>query len=884
MAMNPFERFTEKAQEILTNAYAILQEERHSQLDVEHVLMALLKQQDGIAPQVLEKLGANPREIIQRVQRKLDASPRLSNAPLQPGIQVSMYITPRLQRLFAAAEEERERLHDEFISTEHLLLAVAADRDTAEIFKVFGVDKEKIYQALQDVRGNQRVTDPQAESKYQILSKYSIDLTRMAKDGKLDPVIGREDEIRRVMQVLTRRTKNNPVLIGEPGVGKTAIAEGLALKIVMGDVPDMLKDKRVVALDMASLVAGSKFRGEFEERLKAVMDEVKRAQGEIILFIDELHTVVGAGNAEGAIDASNMLKPALARGEMQTIGATTLDEYRKNIEKDAALERRFQPVLVGEPSVADTILMLRGLRPKYEAHHKLSITDEALVAAAQLSERYITDRFLPDKAIDLIDEASSKVRITMFSMPADLKKTAERITQLASEMEAAGERRDYENAARLKIEHDRLKSEYDAQYEAWRSEKNIDETVDEEDIAEVINKITGIPVSRMLEGEMRKLLEMEARLHDRVIGQDEAITAVSDAIRRSRSGLRDPNRPIGSFIFLGPTGVGKTELVKALAEFLFDSDDAMVRIDMSEYMEKHTVSRLIGSPPGYVGYDEGGQLTEAVRRRPYQIVLFDEIEKAHPEVFNTMLQMLDDGRLTDGHGRTVDFKNTLVIMTSNVGTDHIRQRALGFGGARDNDAQEKAEEQRMRVQVMDSMRERFRPEFLNRIDEIIIFSSLTMDNIKLIVELMMKDVVQRMKAQGMQLELSDEAKETLAKEGYDRVYGARPLRRVIQRKVENPLSRALLNGQFSRGDIVTVGVGETSTVSTERRANAPGGLFNTEGTQFTFTKTGEMPPEEVAASITEAQDDAREPGSTSLAPASAPTRRPLAGSGAQTAR
>ncbi len=810
MAMNPFDKFTEKAQEVLTNSYQILMEQRHSQLDVEHILMAMLQQKDGVTLQVLERMAVDVNLVKRAVQDKLDVTPKLQNpySGGMQGIQVSMYITPRLQRLFQAADQERQRLQDEFISTEHLFLAMVSDSSdpAAMLLRRFGIDKERIYQALQDVRGNQRVTDQQAESKYQILAKYSVDLTKAARDGKLDPVIGRDEEIRRVMQVLSRRTKNNPVLIGEPGVGKTAIAEGLAQKIVSGDVPDNLRDKKVVSLDMAGLVAGSKFRGEFEERLKAVIDEVKRAQGEIITFIDELHTVVGAGGAEGAIDASNMLKPALARGEMQVVGATTLDEYRKHIEKDAALERRFAPVLVGEPSVEDTITMLRGLKPKYEVHHGLTIKDEAVVAAAQLSERYITDRFLPDKAIDLIDEAAAKVRIDMFSAPKPIKEKEARLRELAMEMEAAGQKQDYERAARLKYEHDTLRKQYDEEREGWLKDKQIDDVVDEEDIAEVISKSTGIPVNRMLEGEMKKLLQMEERLHERVIGQEEAIAAVSDAIRRARSGLRDPSRPIGSFIFLGPTGVGKTELVKALAEFLFDSDDAMTRIDMSEYMEKHTVSRLIGSPPGYVGYDEGGQLTEAVRRRPYQIVLFDEIEKAHPEVFNVMLQLLDDGRLTDGHGRTVDFKNTVVIMTSNVGTGHIKERALGFGAGRNAEQEEKRADQAMRERVMGDLRESFRPEFLNRVDEIIIFSSLTQDQIKQIVRLMMKDVIRRIEAQGMELQLTESAQDYFAREGYDRVYGARPLRRVIQRKLENPLSKLLLDGKFQAGDVVVADV------------------------------------------------------------------------------
>ena len=850
MAMNPFDKFTEKAQEVLTNSYQILMEARHSQLDVEHILMAMLQQKDGITPQVLERLAADENLVRRAVQDKLDVTPKLAypSGGFQ-GINVSMYITPRLQQLFATADAERQRLQDEYISTEHLLLAMVSNSSdpAALLLRRFGIDKERIYQALQDIRGTQRVTDQQAESKYQILSKYSIDLTKQARENRLDPVIGRDEEIRRVMQVLSRRTKNNPVLIGEPGVGKTAIAEGLAQKIVSGDVPENLVDKRVVALDMAGLVAGSKFRGEFEERMKAVMDEVKRAQGEIIMFIDELHTVVGAGGAEGAIDASNMLKPALARGEMQVVGATTLDEYRKRIEKDAALERRFAPVLVGEPSVADTILMLRGLRAKYEAHHGLTITDEALVAAAELSERYVTDRFLPDKAIDLIDEASAKVRIDMFSAPGTVKVKEARIKELALEMEAAGQKQDYEKAARLKYEHDTLKKLYDSEREVWLKDKQIDDVVDEEDIAEIISKSTGIPVTRMLEGEMKKLLEMEVRLHERVIGQEDAIAALADAIRRARSGLRDPNRPIGSFIFLGPTGVGKTELVKALAHFLFDSEDAMVRIDMSEYMEKHTVSRLIGSPPGYVGYDEGGQLTEAVRRRPYQIVLFDEIEKAHPEVFNVLLQMLDDGRLTDGHGRTVDFKNTVVIMTSNVGTARIRERALGFSfGSNKQDAEEKRENDNMKTQVMQELRESFRPEFLNRIDEIIIFSHLNQAEITQIVSLMMKDVVKRLATRGMELRLSESALEFFAREGYDRVYGARPLRRVIQRKLENPLSKMLLDGQFKEGDIVIAEInpevkGELSFTKGEGAAQLPPPTDHSESKNGTSRPTTQLP-------------------------------------------
>ena len=796
------DRFTERAQEAIARSQEILQSMGQTQLDTEHLLLALIDQADGVVPQILEKLAIDPETIEQKITDILSATPKTLYGT--PG-QMQVYITPRLKHVFDLAEQEANRLKDEYIGTEHLFIAIASEREgpVARVLREAGVDQEKIYRALAEIRGTQRVTDPHAESKYQVLQKYSIDLTELARAGKLDAVVGRDEEIRRVIQVLSRRTKNNPVLIGEPGVGKTAIVEGLAQKIVANDVPDMLRNKKVVALDMAALVAGSKFRGEFEERLKAVMDEIKRAKGEIILFIDELHTVVGAGGAEGAIDASNMLKPALSRGELQCVGATTLDEYRKHVEKDAALERRFQPVFVEEPSVEETIAMLRGLRDKYEAHHRIKIGDSALVAAATLSARYISDRFLPDKAVDLIDEAASKVRMDLYSLPDDLKVMEQKLQRLRSEEEAAGQAREYERAAQLRSEVLALQEEYQQARERWLAEKNIDEVVDDEDIAELVAKWTGIPVTRMLETEADKLLNMEDRLHERVVGQHDAIVAVSDAVRRGRAGLKDPKRPIGSFIFLGPTGVGKTELARALAGFLFDSEEALLRVDMSEYMEKHTVARMIGSPPGYVGYDEGGQLTEAVRRRPYQVILFDEIEKAHPDVFNVLLQILDDGRLTDGHGRAVDFKNTVIIMTSNVGTQHIRkQAAIGFHVS----STERVEKERMHDMILDELKKAFRPEFLNRIDEIIVFDPLTEDQIKQIVELLFNEVRKRLKEQRVDVELTEGAKNWLASVGFDPTYGARPLRRAIQRHVENQLSKQLLAGRFKEGDTILIDI------------------------------------------------------------------------------
>jgi ATP-dependent Clp protease ATP-binding subunit ClpC len=685
-----------------------------------------------------------------------------------------------------------------------LLIAIAGESkgEAATILGESGVTQEKIYQALQKIRGGHRVTDRQAESKYRSLEKYGHDLTDLARQGKLDPVIGRENEIKRVIQILSRRTKNNPVIIGDAGVGKTAVAEGLAQKIAAEDVPDSLKGKKVVALDMGALVAGSKFRGEFEERLKAVLDEVRQAAGEVVMFIDELHTVVGAGGAEGAIDASNMLKPALARGEIQCIGATTLDEYRKRIEKDKALERRFSPVYLDEPSVEATIEILRGLRPRYEAHHKIEIDDSALVAAAKLSQRYVSDRFLPDKAIDLIDEAASKLRLDMESAPDEVKTLDRELKGLRDEEEAASQRGDYQKAAELKAERIRLEQEYDQAKSKWQKERKIDSTVDEEDIAGLVAQWTGIPVSRMMETETDKLVHMEERIHQRLVDQEEAVVAVSEAVRRGRAGLKDPKRPVGSFIFLGPTGVGKTELARALAEFLFDDEDALVRLDMSEYMERHTVSRLIGSPPGYVGYEEGGQLTEAVHRRPYRVILFDEVEKAHPDVLSILLQLLDDGRLTDGHGRTVDFRNTVVIMTSNLGSKEFQRGGIGFL------RRDEGDEQKMRADVESALKKNLLPELLNRIDDVIIFHTLTQEHLKSIVDLLTREVERRLSERKIKLEVSEDAKTWLVRKGYDPVFGARPLRRAIQKYVENPISTKILQGEFKEGDTVAVSLQE----------------------------------------------------------------------------
>ncbi len=849
------DKFTIKSQELIQNAQSLASQHNHQQFEPEHLLAAMLGEPQGIVGSMLRKLGASPADIARDVSGAIEKIPKVSGAGL-----ADVYISPRSKKILEKAFAEATRMKDEYVSIEHILLAISdeKDGDAVKLLARSGVTRESILKVLMEIRGNQRITDPNPEEKYQALERFSRNLTDLAHLGKLDPVIGRDDEIRRIVQVLSRRTKNNPVLIGEPGVGKTAIVEGLAQRIVAGDVSETLKNRQLVALDMGALIAGAKYRGEFEDRLKAVLKEVENADGEIILFIDELHTVVGAGAAEGAVDASNMLKPALARGMLRCVGATTLNEYRKYIEKDAALERRFQPVLVGEPSVEDTISILRGLKEKYEVHHGVRIKDSAIVAAATLSNRYISDRFLPDKAIDLIDECASKLRIEIDSMPSEIDEIQRKITQIEIERQALKKESDSASKnrlAKLETELASMNAELTKMKVHWQSEKDLIQTirtikeqqeqlgveaqraeregdlarvaeirygrstelqtrleeanqklsdlqqnskmlkeeVDDEDVAEVISRWTGIPVSKMLEGEREKLVHMETRIHKSVIGQNEAVEAVSNAVRRARSGLQDPNRPIGSFIFMGPTGVGKTELAKALAAFLFDSDQAIVRVDMSEYMEKHAVARLIGAPPGYVGYEEGGYLTEAVRRRPYSVVLFDEIEKAHPEVFNALLQILDDGRMTDGHGRTVDFKNTIIIMTSNVGSHWIQE--LGS-----------SQREEMEKRIREALKAQFKPEFLNRIDETIIFHNLTPDEIIKIVDIQIGRLARRLADHHIELILSDSSKELIAEKGYDPIYGARPLKRVIQQYIENPLSLEILKGNLAEGSRVNAEV------------------------------------------------------------------------------
>jgi ATP-dependent Clp protease ATP-binding subunit ClpC len=797
--MMRFDRFTERAQDAAQRAAEIIQRYGHNQIDTEHILLALIEQPQGVITQILERLNIEIEALTDRIDQQLRASPK---ANIYGGGAGQIFITPRVKRVVDMANEEANRLEDEYISTEHIFLAILSERNTAisRLLSEEGITKERVYEAIKDIRGGQRVTDRKAESRYRTLEKYSRNLSTLAREGKLDPVIGRDAEILRVIQILSRRTKNNPVLIGEAGVGKTAIVEGLAQKISNNDVPEILSGKQVVSLDLGAMIAGSRFRGEFEERLKAAIEEIQRAEGEIILMIDELHTVVGAGAAQGAMDAANMLKPALSRGELQAIGATTLDEYHKHIEKDSALERRFAPVYVDEPTIDETIAMLQGLRDRYEAHHKVRFSDEALVAAARLSQRYVTERSLPDKAIDLMDEAAAKLRVALYSLPPDLKELKTEIDRLLAEEEQAGLERDYERAAEMKSERLRHEQEFRQKRDAWEAEHQLDEIVDEDDIAEVVAMWTGIPVSQMMETEAEKLLHMEERLHERIVGQDEAIHALADAIRRARAGLKNPRRPIGSFIFLGSSGVGKTEMAKALAEFMFDDEDALVRIDMSEYREQHTVSRLFGAPPGYIGYEEGGQLTEAVRRRPYRVILFDEIEKAHPEVWNALLQILDDGRLTDGQGRVVDFRNTVLIMTSNLGTQFVTHSGtLGFRSRSDDEEKTESDEK-----IEKALRDTFRPEFINRIDEIIIFSQLTMEQMERIVDLQMEKVSERLAEHGLHVELSPAARSWLAEEGYDPAFGARPLQRALQKFIESPLSVKILQGEFADGDTVVV--------------------------------------------------------------------------------
>ncbi len=799
--MMQFDRYTERAQDALMRAYEILHRYQHNQADTEHLFLALLEQPDGMVRHILNALDAPIEAMRADLEHILDQAPKTGGPSMSMAAAGQIYITPRLHRLNQVATEESARLGDEYISTEHLFLAILRERNTpsANLLKKYNISLDVVKRTIEELRQGKKVKDPRSETRFKVLEKYARDLTRLAEEDKLDPVIGREVEIMRVIQVLSRRTKNNPVLIGEAGVGKTAIVEGLAQRIVQDDVPDLLSGVRIMALDLGALIAGTRFRGEFEERLKAVMDEVREADGQIILFIDELHTVVGAGAATGAMDASNMMKPALARGELRVIGATTPDEFRQHIERDAALERRFAPIWVDEPTVEETVDILQGLKHRYEAHHQVVYTDDALRAAVRLSHRYVTDRRLPDKAIDLIDEAGAKMRVALHSEPAELKKMKRELADLREQEEQAWADRDYARGAELKAELIRREQEYKQRRQVWQAQSGLDNVIDEEDIARIVHAWTGIPVSQMLESETDKLLRMEEFLHQHIIGQDEAIVAVSDAIRRSRAGLKDPRRPIGSFIFLGPTGVGKTELARALARFLFDDPDALLRIDMSEYKEAHTASRLMGSPPGYVGYDDGGQLTEAVRRRPYQVILFDELEKAHPEVWNTLLQILEDGRLTDGHGRTVDFRNTVIIMTTNVGSRRVTEtRRIGF------QADAGMDESRLISDIQKDLKQTFRPEFLNRVDEIIPFHVLTDDQILQIVDLQVRDIASRLREQGLDMELTDLARQVLAAKGYNPEYGARPLRRVLQREIESPLSKRILLGEFATGDLIIV--------------------------------------------------------------------------------
>ena len=799
--MMQFDRYTERAQDALMRSYEILHRYQHSQADTEHLFLALLEQPDGMVRHILDELGAPVDAMRSDLEHILARAPKTGGPNMAMAAAGQIYITPRLHRLNQVATEESARLGDEYISTEHLFLAILRERNTpsANLLKKYNITLDVVKRTIEELRQGKKVKDPRSETRFKVLEKYARDLTRLAEEDRLDPVIGRETEIMRVIQVLSRRTKNNPVLIGEAGVGKTAIVEGLAQRIVADDVPDLLSGVRIMALDLGALIAGTRFRGEFEERLKAVMDEVREAQGQIILFIDELHTVVGAGAATGAMDASNMMKPALARGELRVIGATTPDEFRQHIERDAALERRFAPIWVDEPSVEETVDILQGLKHRYEAHHQVVYTDDALRAAVRLSHRYVTDRRLPDKAIDLMDEAGAKMRVALHSEPAALKKMKRELADLREQEEQAWTDRDYARGAELKAELIRLEEAYKRRRQVWQTQSGLDNVIDEEDIARIVHAWTGIPVSQMLESETEKLLRMEEFLHQHIIGQDEAIVAISDAIRRSRAGLKDPRRPIGSFIFLGPTGVGKTELARALAQFLFDDPDALLRIDMSEYKEAHTASRLMGAPPGYVGYDEGGQLTEAVRRRPYQVILFDELEKAHPEVWNTLLQILEDGRLTDGHGRTVDFRNTVIIMTTNVGSRRVTEtRRIGF------QADAGMDEGRLLSDIQKDLKQTFRPEFLNRVDEIIPFHVLTDDQILQIVDLQVKEIAARLEEQGLSIELTDAARRALAAKGYNPEYGARPLRRVLQRAIESPLSKRLLQGEFGTGDLIIV--------------------------------------------------------------------------------